>query len=153
MNRPHAASPVSALAHLRRTLFQAIRNIVVFGLLLAVLGAAITEAVGAVLTQAVPSLPTHIAAVAVGLLAGYATAVTIAFQALLTGVVQSMEWVVAEVERLVGGAVREAESVLHLPTEREAHASPVAAAAPRGAGASGAGGLSGGMIGGISDDA
>lgn len=150
MNRPQTSSPGSAFQHLRRTLFRALRNVIVFGLTGAVLGAAATEAVGAALTGSVPVLATHVAAVAVALLAGYAAAVTVAFSALLKGMVQSMEWVVGEVERLAGGAVREAESVLHLP-EHTAPAAPVAAPAQVGTVSSPSGMPSGGMIGGIQD--
>src|SRR5690348_18311035 len=106
-----AGSPRTAFQHLRRTLFRALRNILVFGMLSFIMGAAATEVVAAVVTGVYPPTNlTHVAAGVVGVLLGYAVAVTIAFGALLTGLVESAEWVVAEVERLVGGVVHEAES-------------------------------------------
>ena len=153
MQRPQTSAPRSAFQHLRRTLFRALRNIIVFGLIGVVLGTAATEAVGAAVTGSVPTPPTHVAAGVVGLLLGYAVAVTVAFGALLTGLVESMEWVVGEVERLASGVVREAESVLHLP-EHATPAAPAAVPAPARVGSvSGpAGRPSGGMIGGIQDE-
>jgi hypothetical protein len=135
---------------LRRTLTRALRDVVVVGLIVAVLAAAATEAAGAVLTGSLPTLPTHVAAVAVGLSLGYAAAVTVAFRALLGGIIEAMEWVVAEVERLAGGVIREAETVLR-PSERSASPSTPLVAARAGTSGSTAG-LSGGMIGGIEDE-
>jgi hypothetical protein len=124
----------------------------VFGLIGVVVGVAATEAVGAALTGSVPTLPTHVAAVAIALLSGYGVAVTVAFSALLTGLVESMEWVVGEVERLAGGVVHEAEAVLHLP-ERAGPAAPGATVSARVGSVSGPSGRSsGGMIGGIQDE-
>jgi hypothetical protein len=145
-----SGSPRTALQHLRRTLFRALRNMLVFGLLGLILGAAVTEAVGAAVTGAYPTTLTHVAAGVIGVLLGYAIAVTIAFRALLTGLVGSAEWVVGEVERMVGGVVHEAESVLHLP-EEIAHGATAPVPAQVGSGVASSR-PSGGMIGGIQDE-
>jgi len=151
MTQPQTSAPRSAFQHLRGTLLHALRDIILFGLIGLALGAIATEAVGVAMTGSLPTLPTHVAAGVVGLLVGYAVAATIAFGALLTGVVNSMEWVVDEVEHLAGGLVHEAESALRLPE----HAPPPApVAAPVGGGSrSVPSGLStGGMIAGIEDE-
>jgi hypothetical protein len=101
----------------------ALLDISVSGLIGVLVGVAATEVIGGLLTGSVPTAPTHVAAAVVAALLGYAMAVTVAFRTLLMGIVQSAEWVVGEVERLVGGVVHETESVLHLP-EDTAHASP-----------------------------
>jgi hypothetical protein len=117
MQRPSLTSPQSAFQQLRHTLGRALRNIVVFGLIGLIVGAGATEAVAALLTGAAPGPLTHIAAAAVGVLLGYAIGVSIAFRALLVGMVETTEWVLGEVQRLLGGAVHEAESVLRVPQE------------------------------------
>ncbi len=151
MTQPQTSAPRSAFQHLRGTLLHAVRDIIVFGLIGLALGAIATEAVGMALTGSLPTLPTHVAAVAVGLFLGYAVAATIAFSALLTGVVHSMEWVVDEVEQLAGGLVHEAESALRLP-EYPPPAAPVAAPVGIGGMSVPAGMSAGGMIAGIQDE-
>jgi hypothetical protein len=128
-----------------------LRDIILFGLIGLTLGAIATEAVGVAMTGSLPALPTHVAAGVVGLLVGYAVAVTIAFSALLTGVVHSMEWVVDEVEHVAGGLVHQAESALRLP-EYLPPAAPVAAPAGGDSMRVPAGLSTGGMIAGIQDE-
>lgn len=111
----------SAFQQLRGTLFHALRDIILFGLIGLALGVIATEAVGMAMTGTLPARPTHVAAVAVGLLVGYAVAATIAFSALLTGVVHTVEWAMDEVERVASGLAHEAETVLH-PAEPSTHA-------------------------------
>ncbi len=123
MKRSQQNPPQTAFHHLRHTLSHALLDILVFGLIGVIVGIAATEIIGWLLTGSVPTTPTHVAAGVVAALLGYAMAVTVAFRALLRGIAQSAEWVVDEVERLVGGAVHETESALHVP-EGAAHASP-----------------------------
>ncbi len=140
----------SAFGHLRHTIFGALRSMVLAGLIFAVLGAVGTEAVGAYLAQGVPTTGTHIAAIALALVLGYAALLTVAFRALLGGIIHAMEWVVGEVEHLAGGVVRDAESVLHLPGGEHGGRS-VPPTATRSAGGRSSGGMTGGVIGGVSD--
>jgi hypothetical protein len=151
MKKPQTSSTHSAFQHLRGTLLHALRDIILLGLIGLVLGAIATEAVGVAMTGSLPTLPTHVAAGVVGLLLGYGVAATIAFSALLTGVVHSVEWVVDEIERLAGGVVHEAESALH-PAEQPILAAP----APTSARADGmkipVGIAAGQKIGGIQDE-
>lgn len=117
MRTPYANAPRSALHHLRRTLSRTLLDVLVFGLIGILIGGAATEVIGGVLTGAIPTTPTHVAAGVVAVLLGYAMAVTVAFRALLKAIAQSAEWVVDEVERVVGGVVHETESVLHIPED------------------------------------
>ena len=151
MNTPQTSSTHSAFQHLRGTLLHALRDIILFGLIALACGAIATEAVGVAMTGSLPTLPTHVAAGVVGLLLGYAVAASIAFSALLTGVVHSVEWVVDEIERLAGGVVHEAESALH-PAEQSTLAAPVASLGGAGGMRIPAGIAAGQMIGGIQDE-
>lgn len=152
MQRSQMNAPRTAFQHLRRTLSRAPLDVLVFGLIGVLVGFAATEAIGGILTSSVPTTPTHVAAGVVAALLGYAMAVTVAFRALLMGIVQSAEWVVGEVEGLVGGVVHEAESVLHLP-EDTTHVSPAAVEAHAGSISGPAERPSQGMIEGIQDEA
>jgi hypothetical protein len=150
MDTRNTRSRGSAFGHLRHAIFGAVRGVVLAGLAFAALGAIGTEAVGAYLAQGVPTTGTHIAAVALALILGYAAALTVAFRALLGGIIHGMEWVVGEIEHLAGGVVRDAESVLHLPGgERGGRAGTTTAT--RGAGGRSSGGLTGGVVGGVPD--
>ncbi|HEX9037667.1 MAG TPA: hypothetical protein VF808_11830 [Ktedonobacterales bacterium] len=117
MQNSQAQAPGAALHHLRRTLSHTLTDILLFGLIGAVVGGGSAEVVGWVLTGSVPNAPTHVAAVVVAVLLAYAMALTVAFRALLKGITQSAEWVVGEVERVVGGVVHEADTVLHIPED------------------------------------
>ncbi|HEY1390782.1 MAG TPA: hypothetical protein VGF38_19765 [Ktedonobacterales bacterium] len=151
MHQSQTSTSRSAFQHLRGTLFHALRDIILFGLIGLALGAIATEAVGMAMTGSMPTRPTHVAAGAVGLLAGYAVAATIAFSALVTGVVHSVEWAVDEVERVASGLAHEAETALH-PAE---HSAPAGLTLPS-VGSDGmrtpAGISAGQMIGGILDE-
>lgn len=115
MQRSHASE--TAFHHLRRTLSRTVIDILLFGLIGVILGGVTTEAISAALTGSFPTTPTHVAAGVIAMLLGYAMALTVAFRALLRGITQSAEWVVGEVERVAGGVVHEAETVLHIPED------------------------------------
>jgi hypothetical protein len=123
MHTSQTSAARSAFQQLRGTLFHALRDIILFGLIGLALGVIATEAVGMAMTGSLPTRPTHVAAGVVGLLVGYGVAATIAFSALLTGVVHSVEWAVDEVERVASGIAHEAETALH-PTEHSPSAAP-----------------------------
>lgn len=143
----------SAFDHMRHAVTTALRDVVVSGLVCLSMGAVVTEVVAYVLTGVVPSTPTHIAAGVIGLMCGYAAAVTALLAAVLRSLGASMEWVIGEVERVAGGAIHEAESVLHVrQPEREVEPRATVAAPTRG-GAGGSEGMASGLIGGIVADA
>lgn len=151
MQKSHLHAPQTAFQHLRRTLSRTLLDMLVLGLIGVLVGGIATEAVGEILTRSVPTTSTHVAAGVIAALLGYATAVTVVFRALLMGIAQSAEWVVGEVERVVGGVVHETESALHLP-EDIAHGSPVTAGEQEGGLSYPAARSSTGLIGGIPDE-
>ena len=131
MRKTQIRAPQTALQHLRRALSRALLDIVIYGLMGVLIGIVVTEGIGWLLTGSAPSTPTHVAAAVVAALLGYAIVVTVVLRTLLTGLVQSAEWVVGEVERFAGGVVHEAESVLQIP-EDGAHSSPAGVGAYNG---------------------
>ena len=151
MHQSQTSTSRSSFQQLRGTLFHALRDIILFGLIGLALGAIATEAVGMAMTGSLPTRPTHVAAGAVGLLVGYAVAATIAFSALLTGVVHSVEWAVDEVERVASGLAHEAETALH-PAEHSTSAAPALSSVERGGTRAPVGIAAGQMIGGIQDE-
>ncbi len=151
MDRRKPGSHDTAFTHLRRALTRAFRRVLLTGFIFAILGAAATEGVAVLLTGALPTIPTHVAAVAVGLLLGYALAATVAFRALLGAIVEAMEWVVERIENLAARVVQDAESVLRLPGGAAARSEPVTATRT-GRNTSGASGLSSGTLRGVEDE-
>lgn len=119
----HAPQSVGRL--LRDELSRALLDILIAGLIGVIVGGMATEAAVWIVTGAVPQEPAHIAAALVALLLGYALALTVAFRALLRGIVQSAEWAFGEVERLVNVGAHEAESVVHAAQGQRATSSRV----------------------------
>lgn len=90
-------SGLPGLLHLVR---HAMRDIALTWLACLALGALVTEVVGVALTGSWPTLNVHLAAVAVGLLSGYAGAATIALREMIHVALETMERVVSEIEHL-----------------------------------------------------
>jgi hypothetical protein len=97
------------LGLVRQEIGHALLHLIVAVLLAIALGAIAVEAVGAALTQAWPTLPTHLAAGVVALMAGYAAAVTVLFGALLRAIAHSVEWVTNEIEQATSRILHENE--------------------------------------------
>jgi hypothetical protein len=113
MNTQRTGVQESAIKHVRQAIGHAVQTVFVQGLVCAVIAAAVTEAIGAYFTRSLPTVPTHVAAVALALALGYAAAVTAAFRALVGSLGASVDWVVYEIEQVAGRVVHEAESVSH----------------------------------------
>ncbi len=139
----------SGTQRVMRTLRQGVRNILLGWLAFALLGAVVTELMGWYLTRSLPTGPTHVAAVTIALLLGYAAAVTVAFRALLHSLVESVEWVGSELKRLAGRVFHEADTVTPPAAARQAG---LAVAASGRAATWSADGFSDGVIGGLVDD-
>lgn len=151
MNMRQTQTPVSAFLHVRRTIGRALRNVLLTGLVFAVIGALLTEAVGAYLTRSYPTGPTHIAALVIALAVGYAAAVTVAFRALLTSIIQSMEWVVSEMEKVANRVIQQAETVIRPGEGTGGRSGPLSAPRTGLFSRSGAG-LTDGVIVGVEDE-
>jgi hypothetical protein len=89
----------NVLGLVRQEIGHAMLHLIAAVLLAIALSAIAVEAVGVALAQAWPSLPTHLTAGIVALLAGYAAAVTVLFLALLRALAHSVEWVTSEIEQ------------------------------------------------------
>jgi hypothetical protein len=94
------------------------------GLLFALLGALLTETIAIVSARALPSIPTHWIALAIGLLMGYAAVVTVALRETVRGIVSSLERITEELEKLASHTLHNAETLLHL-TDDETSNQPV----------------------------
>lgn len=113
----------------------ALRAILTTGLLFALLGAALAETIAIVWTRTLPTLPVHLIALAVALLAGYAAVVTIALRETFHGIVSSLELITREIEKLTSRTLHDAETLIYradveasqhahtIPAERHALAS------------------------------
>lgn len=97
--------------HILHALRRAFIAISVAGLSVAVIAAIATEAVAAFLTQNFPTGATHLAAAAMAVAFGYAAAMTVAIVEILKGLVEAIELVVKEAEKLGGEAIREVEKL------------------------------------------
>jgi hypothetical protein len=97
------------LGLVRQEVGQALRHLIAAVLLAIAVGAVAVEMAGMVATHAWPALPTHVAAIVVALLAGYAAGVTVLFRALLRAIGRSAEWVTNEVEQAARRVLHEAE--------------------------------------------
>lgn len=86
-----------------------LRDIALALLIGIVFGAALTEAVAAALTRAWPTLNVHLAALAIGLLLGYAAAVTMALRETIRGVASSLVAIGEEIEHLGSRVTHEFE--------------------------------------------
>lgn len=99
-------SGLKALLHSFR---HAMKDIALAGVMGFALGAIVTEAVGAILMRAWPTLTVHLAAAAIGLLLGYAAAVTLALRDTIRGVVGTLEHIATEIEHLGSRITHEVE--------------------------------------------
>jgi hypothetical protein len=84
------------------------------GILFALLGALLVETIATFSARTLPSTPTHLIALGIALLIGYATVVTVALRETVRGIVSSLERITAELEKLVSHTFHDAEALLHL---------------------------------------
>lgn len=90
---------------------QAILYIAIAGVAGAILGIVATEAIGAAVTHAAPAGPTHIAALVVGLLLGYAAAATAIIWALIVGLADAIRAIAGDLEHAGERVVHELETL------------------------------------------
>lgn len=101
MSTQRKLTPVqSGLRGLLHSVRHAMRDIALTWLACLALGVVVTEVVGAALTGSWPTLNVHLAAVAIGLLSGYAGAATIALREMVHVALETMEHIVSDIEHL-----------------------------------------------------
>jgi hypothetical protein len=92
----------------------ALGRILTQGILFALLGALLVETIATISARTLPSTPTHLIALGIALLMGYAAFVTVALRETVRGIVSSLESITAELEKLVSHTFHDAEALLHL---------------------------------------
>lgn len=115
MSREHSGTngtgQTGEIRPLLRSIRYAVGNILLTGLVFVVFGVLLTESMSIVLTRTLPTGYVHIAAAAVGLLLGYAAAVTVALREVVRGVIGSIERIVTEVEHVGAQLAHTVESL------------------------------------------
>ncbi len=127
---------ISSARHLLNTIKSTARSMVIAGLTAAVLGIVVVELYGYATLGSFAPVATHVLAVAVGLVCAYGAIVTVLLRGMIATLVDSVEWVAAEIESLTSTIVHQAEtvegSVFHRPDERDDYARAQAVREPVG---------------------
>jgi hypothetical protein len=92
------ARQIGDVRSLLRTIRYAVGTILLTGLIFVVFGVLLIEAMSIVLTRTLPTIYVHLVAAAIGLLLGYAAAVTVALREVVRGVMGTLERIVTEIE-------------------------------------------------------
>jgi hypothetical protein len=95
--------------HILHSLRRAFIAISITGLVVAIVAAGATEVIAGFLTHEFPTGATHLAAAAMAVAFGYAAGMTVAVVEILKGLVEAIELVVKEAEKLGAEALHEAE--------------------------------------------
>ncbi len=137
--------------HILGGLLHAIRAMVIAGVVCFVLAAAVTEVAATLLTHTVLSGPADLAAAALGVIFGYAAAVTVAIEEIIKSFIEAIELIVEEAEKLEKKA---AEEIGEISRKAEEEAFKLGHSAVNDAGALGHGvtGVVGSVIGGVEHD-
>jgi hypothetical protein len=107
--REHARE-FSSARHILATIKATAKTMVIAALCCAIVGITAIEIYGYAATATV-SLATHVLAVVVGLVCAYGAIVTVLLRGVIETLVDSVELVVTEVERLTNSIVHQAETV------------------------------------------
>ncbi len=101
--------------HILATIKSTGRAMVFAGLLSGIIAAILVEAFAAIVKgslTAAPDVQTHVYAVAFALVCAYAAVITVILRGVIATLVDSIEWVADEVQKLTEGIVHQAETVL-----------------------------------------
>lgn len=99
MSREHIGDrQIGGARSLLHTIRYAVGTVLLVGLIFVVFGVLLIEAMSIVLTRTLPTPYVHLMAAAIGLLLGYAAAVTVALREVVRGVVGTLERIVTEIE-------------------------------------------------------
>jgi hypothetical protein len=115
---------ISSFRHILSTIKATAKTMVVAALCSAILGIAAIEVYGYATTGTASTLSTHLLAVVVGLVCAYGAVMTVLLRGMIETLVDSVEWVATEIERVTSELVHQAEtvegSILHHSNEQEA---------------------------------
>jgi len=84
---------------------------VIAALSCAIVGVALVEIYGYLVTGTASLVATHVLAVVIGLVCAYGAIVTVLLRGMIQTLVDSVEWVAAELEQLTNGIVHQVETV------------------------------------------
>lgn len=115
----------SGAQHVLATIKSTGRTMILAGLLTGIIAALLVEGYGAYATGSFTTPSTHVFALGFALVCAYGAIVTVLLRGVIATLVDSIEWVSGEMQRIAGGIVQEAESVLHASDEHEAAPAPV----------------------------
>jgi hypothetical protein len=100
----------TAAKHVLNAALRAVRAIFLTFIIVALVVALITEAIGAYITRSIPPTgATHLAAAALAIAFGYAAAVTVFVEEILRAMIKAIELIVEESEKLAVVAVHDVE--------------------------------------------
>ncbi|HEV2460692.1 MAG TPA: hypothetical protein VGS80_20245 [Ktedonobacterales bacterium] len=125
MAKQQERAKLSGAQHVLVTIKSTGRQMVLAGLLTGIIAALLVEAYGAYATGSFTTPSTQVFALVFALVGAYGAIVTVLLRGVIATLVDSIEWVSGEVQRLAGGIVQEAESVLHVSDEHDATYEPV----------------------------
>ena len=108
---PDHAREFSSVRHVLTTIKATAKTLVIAALCCAVGGIAVVEGYGYVTTGTLSPLATHVLAVLVGLVCAYGAIVTVLLRGMIATLVDGVQFVAAEVERLTNGIVHQVETV------------------------------------------
>jgi hypothetical protein len=97
--------------HIFHTIQQAILSIAIAAVAGVIVGIVAAEVVAAALTQSAPGWPTHVIALAVGLLLGYAAAASITIWELVVGLAETIRAIGGDLERASERVIHELETL------------------------------------------
>jgi hypothetical protein len=115
----------SGAQHVLATIKATGRTMILAGLLTGIIAALLVEGYGAYTTGSFTTPSTQVVALVFALVGAYGAIVTVLLRGVIATLVDSIEWVSGEMQRLAGGIVQEAESVLHVSDEHDAAPEPV----------------------------
>jgi hypothetical protein len=102
---------LSSARHILTTIKATARTMALAALSCAIFGIALVEVYGYIAIGTPSLIATHVLAVIVGLVCAYGAIVTVLLRGMIATLVDSVELVAAEIERLTSGIVHEAETV------------------------------------------
>lgn len=105
------ARELTSVRHVLTTIKATAKTMVIAALCSTIAGIAVVEVFGYIMTGALGPIATHVLAVLVGLVCAYGAIVTVLLRGMIETLVDSVQFVAAEIERMTNGIVHQAETV------------------------------------------
>jgi hypothetical protein len=124
MTKRQRRAPMTGAQHVLATIKATGRSMIIAALAAGIIAALLVELYGVYATGTFTTPSTHVFAIAFALVCAYGAIVTVLLRGVIATLVDSLEWVSAEVQRFAGSIVHEAEAVLHSSDEHDATQEP-----------------------------